>query len=283
MHLPRPALGHGIGLRAPHFARFLSGRAPVGWVEAVTENFMDPGGRPIAVLEKVRAEVPVALHGVSLGIGSVEPVPEHYLASLEALVRRIEPALVSDHLSWGRHRGRFLHDLLPLPWTDEALAHVTRRVQDVQERLGRPILLENPSSYVAYRCSTMAEHEFLAELSRRSGCGILLDLNNVHVSAHNLGFDPVRYLEGIPAGSVAYLHLAGHADKGTHLLDTHDREVPPPVWELYRLALRRFGPLPTLVEWDEAIPPLDDLVAESRTAAAVEAEALAPAVPRLAS
>jgi len=283
MRLARPALGHGIGLRTPHFARFLSGTAPVDWVEAVTENFMAPGGRPIAVLEKVRAEVPVALHGVSLGIGSVEPVPEPYLAALEALVHRIEPALVSDHLCWGRHRGRWLHDLLPLPWTEEALAHVTRRVQEVQERLGGRILLENPSSYVAWRESTMAEHEFLAELARRSGCGILLDLNNVHVSAHNLGFDPVRYLEGIPAGSVGYLHLAGHADKGTHLLDTHDRAVPPPVWDLYRLALRRYGPLPTLVEWDEAIPPLEEVVAQSRTAAAIEAEVLAPAVRRLAS
>jgi uncharacterized protein (UPF0276 family) len=283
MTSPRLDLGHGIGLRTTHFAQFMAERPPVDWVEAVSENFMAPGGRPIAVLEKVRAEVPVVLHGVSLAIGSVDPLPERYLAELAAIVERIEPALVSDHLCWGTHRGQYLHDLLPLPYTEESLAHVSARVQQVQERLGRQLLLENPSSYVAYRDSTMTEWEFLAELTRRSGCGLLLDVNNVYVSARNFGFDPLAYLRGIPAERVGYLHLAGHSDKGKYLLDSHDHTVPPPVWALYREALRRFGRVPSLVEWDDAIPPLAEVVAESRRAAEIEAEELAVPAERLAS
>jgi uncharacterized protein len=278
-----PARGHGIGLRTRHFAALLEERPPVDWLEAVTENFLSPGGRPVAVLEKVRAEVPVALHGVSLAIGSVDPIPEPYLEDLARLVRRLEPAWVSDHLCWGRHRGRYLHDLLPLPYTEESLAHVAGRVEQVQERLGRAILLENPSAYVAYRDSTMAEWEFLAALSRRTGCGILLDLNNLYVSGRNLGFDPETYLAAVPAERVGYLHLAGHGDRGRYLLDSHDRAVPEAVWDLHRRAVRRLGPVPTLVEWDEAVPPLGELVAESRRAAAVEAEVLAGLPARLAS
>jgi uncharacterized protein (UPF0276 family) len=283
MTSPRLDLGHGIGLRTAHFARFMAERPPVDWVEAVTENFMAPGGRPISVLEKVRAEVPVVLHGVSLSIGSVDPIPERYLSALVALVRRVEPALVSDHLCWGTHRGQYLHDLLPLPYTEESLRHVTARVGQVQDRLGRQLLLENPSSYVAFKDSTMAEWEFLAELARRSGCGILLDVNNVHVSAHNFGFDPLEYLRGIPADRVGYVHLAGHSDQGKYLLDSHDHAVPAPVWALYREALRRLGRVPSLVEWDDAIPSLDEVVAESRRAAGIEAEELGPSAQRLAS
>jgi len=283
MTSPRLPLGHGIGLRPRHFARFAAERPAVDWVEAVTENFMAPGGRPISVLEKVRAEVPVVLHGVSLAIGSVDPIPERYLAGLVALVKRVEPALVSDHLCWGTHRGRYLHDLLPLPYTEESLAHVASRVALVQERLGRQLLLENPSSYVAFQDSTMTEWEFLAELARLSGCGILLDVNNVYVSARNFGFDPVEYLGGIPVDRVGYFHLAGHSDKGKYLLDSHDQAVPAAVWDLYRKALRRFGRVPSLVEWDDAIPPLEELVAESRRAAAIEAEVIPPEGRRLAS
>jgi uncharacterized protein (UPF0276 family) len=283
MDANRVELGHGVGLRTKHFARFLAERQPVDWVEAVTENFMAPGGRPIAVLEKVRAEMPVVLHGVSLAIGSVDPLSERYLAELDRLVRRIEPALVSDHLCWGTHRGQYVHDLLPLPYTEESLGHVASRVQCVQERIGRPLLLENPSSYVAFKGSTMMEWEFLSELSRRSGCGILLDVNNVYVSARNFGFDPVRYLEGVPRDRVGYFHLAGHTDKGKYLLDSHDGAVPAPVWNLYREALRRFGRVPSLVEWDDRIPPLEEVVAESRRAAAIEVEELAPRSLRIAS
>jgi len=273
-------LGHGIGLRAKHFARFLEERPPVDWVEVVTENFMADGGRPIAVLEKVRRDTPVVLHGVSLSIGSVDPISGTYLDDLERLVRRIEPAMVTDHLCWGSHRGRYVHDLLPLPYTEESLAHVAGRVAAVQDRLGRPILLENPSSYVAFRDSTLAEWEFLSELCARAGCGILLDVNNVFVSARNLGFDPISYLDGVDPEHVGQFHLAGHADKGRYLLDTHDAPVPLAVWDLYREALRRFGRVPSLVEWDDHIPPLEEVVAESRRAAAIEAEELAPALRR---
>ena len=278
-----PALGHGIGLRTRHFAQFMAERPAVDWVEAVTENFMAPGGRPISVLEKVRGELPVVLHGVSLAIGSVDPLSETYLDELARIVKRIQPAMVSDHLCWGTHRGQYVHDLLPLPYTEESLAHVASRVSQVQERLGRKIFLENPSSYVAFKDSTLAEWEFLTELARRTGCGILLDVNNVYVSSRNFGFDPVAYLAGIPAEMVGYFHLAGHSDKGKYLLDSHDHSVPAPVWELYREAVRRFGRVPSLVEWDDAIPPLEEVVAESRRAAAIEAEELAALDRRLAS
>lgn len=276
-------LGHGIGLRTNHFAQFMAARPAVDWVEAISENFMAPGGRPVAVLEKVRRDRPVVLHGVSLGIGSVWPLSERYLAELAALVRRVEPALVSDHLCWGTHRGQYVHDLLPLPYNEESLDHLTARVQQVQERLGRQILLENPSSYVGYKASTMTEVELLKELTRRTGCGILLDVNNVYVSARNFGFDPSAYLAGVPAEAVGYFHLAGHSDKGKYLLDAHDHSVPAPVWGLYREAVRRFGRVPSLVEWDEDIPPLEDVVAESRRAAEVEAEVLAPQAIGMAS
>jgi uncharacterized protein (UPF0276 family) len=224
--------------------------------------------------------MPVVLHGVSLSIGSVDPLSESYLAGLERLVARVEPAMVTDHLCWGTQRGRYVHDLLPLPYTEESLAHVAGRVTAVQERLGRRILLENPSSYVAFQDSAMTEWEFLSELSRRADCGILLDVNNVYVSARNFGFDPLEYLDGIDADRVGQFHLAGHSDKGRYLLDTHDEPVPPAVWELYREALRRFGRVPALVEWDDHIPPLEEVVAQSRRAAAIEAEELAPALRR---
>jgi uncharacterized protein (UPF0276 family) len=280
MPFTRKYLGHGVGLRTKHFASYLAEPPPVDWLEAISENFMSPGGRPIVVLEKVRRDVPVVLHGVSLSIGSVDPLSERYLDDLAALVRRIEPAWVSDHLCWGTHGGRYVHDLLPLPYTEEALNHVARRVEHVQERLGRQIVLENVSSYVAFNDSTMAEWEFLSELVSRADCGILLDVNNVYVSARNHGFDPYDYLAGIPADRVAQFHIAGHLDKGRYLLDSHDHPVPDAVWDLYRAAVRRFGAVSTLVEWDDHIPPLERLVEESRHAEAIEAEALTGDVRR---
>ncbi len=274
MAIARPPLGHGVGLRPRHFARWLSERPLVDWVEATSENYLGLGGRPYAVLEKVRRDLPVVLHGVSLSIGTTEPLDESYLASLRRLVDRIEPALVTDHLCWGRHGGRYVHDLWPLPYTDEALAHVVDRVGRVQDLLGRRIALENVSSYVAYRDSTMAEWEFLAAVAERADCGILLDVNNVHVSAHNHGFDPHAYLAGLPGDRVVQLHLAGHEDKGAYLLDSHNEAVPPPVWDLYREAVELFSHVPTLVEWDDRIPELEVLVGESRRAADIEAEVL---------
>jgi uncharacterized protein (UPF0276 family) len=282
MSIPRLELGHGVGLRTQHFSGFLDDPPRVDWVEALSENYMAEGGRPLEVLEKVRRDLPVVLHGVSLSIGSVEPLSDRYLAELRRLADRIQPAMVSDHLCWGTHRGQYVHDLLPMPLTEEALGHVTARVRQVQDRLGRQILLENPSSYVAYRHSTMSEWEFLAELCRRADCGLLLDINNVFVSGRNLGFDPLDYLEGVPPERVGYLHLAGHTDKGRFLLDSHAAPVPAQVWGLYRRTLRRLGRVPTLVEWDDQVPPLEVVVGESRRAAGIEAEELGEA-RRLAS
>jgi uncharacterized protein (UPF0276 family) len=268
-------LGHGIGLRSKHYGRFLQERPDVGWIEAISENFIDVGGRPLAVLEKVRRDFPLVLHGVSLSIGSVDPLDLRHLAGLRALADRIEPAYVSDHLCWGTHRGRYLHDLMPLPYTEEALDHVARRVQEVQDFLGRQILLENVSSYATFRGSTMPEWEFLSQVAERADCGILLDVNNIHVSARNHGFDAREYISAISPERVGQFHLAGYSDRGTYLFDTHDAPVADPVWELYAVAVRRFGRVPTLIEWDEHVPELERLIEESRAAAAVEARELA--------
>jgi uncharacterized protein (UPF0276 family) len=274
MSIERKDLGHGLGLRPKHFWRFVEGRPSVDWIEAVSENFMIRGGRPLAVLEKVRRDMPVALHGVSLSIGAAESLDARYMSELCDLVRRIEPVIVSDHLSWGRHGGRYAHDLWPLPYTEETLAHVVSRVGIVQERLRRQILLENVSSYVAYRDSTMTEWEFLAQVAERADCGILLDVNNVYVSSQNHGFDPREYIAGLSSSRVLQIHLAGHTDKGTHLLDSHDAHVAPEVWDLYASTVERLGRVPTLIEWDDRIPELDVLVAESQKAKSLEAKVL---------
>ena len=274
MSFARKDLGHGVGLRPKHYGRFLTERPSVAWVEAISENFLAPGGRPMNVLEKVRRDVPVVLHGVSLAIGSVDPLDERLLRGLRDLAARVEPSYVSDHLCWGRHGGRYAHDLLPLPYTEEALAHVVLRVRRVQDVLGRQLLLENVSSYVAFASSTMTEWEFLARVAEEADCGILLDVNNVYVSARNHGFDPDAYLAGIPIDRVGQFHLAGHTDNGTHLLDTHDAPVVDAVWELYRSALRRFGRVPALIEWDDHVPELERVVEESSRARQIETEVL---------
>jgi len=261
-----PFLGHGIGLRTKHFPELLEQGRRADWFEVITENFLHVGGRPRAVLEAVRADRPVVLHGVSLSIGSVDPLNEEYLRDVRELADAVEPAWVSDHLCWGTFGRHNAHDLLPMPFTEEALSHVVSRVVEVQERLGRRILLENVSSYLSYAASTISEWDFLAEVARRADCLILLDLNNVYVSATNQGFDALTFLHGIPQDRVAQMHLAGHQDLGTHLLDTHDAPVPDPVWALYRDAVRRFGRVSTLVEWDDRIPPLDEVLAEAEKA-----------------
>ena len=261
-----PFLGHGIGLRTKHFPELLEQGRRADWFEVITENFLHVGGRPRAVLEAVRADRPVVLHGVSLSIGSVDPLNEEYLRDVRDLADAVEPAWVSDHLCWGTFGRHNAHDLLPMPFTEEALSHVVSRVVEAQERLGRRILLENVSSYLTYATSTISEWDFLAEVARRADCLILLDVNNVYVSATNHGFDALAFLQGIPEDRVAQIHLAGHQDLGTHLLDTHDAPVPDPVWALYRDAVRRFGPVSTLVEWDDRIPPLDEVLAEAEKA-----------------
>jgi uncharacterized protein len=269
-----PYLGHGIGLRPPHYQAVLEERPRVDWFEVISENFMVAGGNPRRVLAAVRRDYQVVLHGVSLSLGSTDALDQRYLDELAALAQDVEPAWVSDHLCWTSVGGHHAHDLLPLPYTEEALAHVAARVLRVQDRLKRPILVENVSSYVTYTQSTMSEWQFLAALSERTDCGLLLDVNNVFVSAFNHGFSAEAFIDGIPRDRVGQIHLAGHSDHKTHLVDTHDHPVCDGVWALYRRALARFGRVSTLVEWDAEIPPLGDLVAESRKAAALERQVL---------
>ena len=267
-----PFLGHGLGLRREHYAAILAGESAGDWLEAISENYMGVGGRARAVLLAVRERYPMTLHGVSLGIGGTDPIDEGYLDALKALAAEVEPAWVSDHLCWTGVGGRTSHDLLPLPYTEESLANVVSRVAHVQERLGRILVLENVSSYVGYRVSTMPEWEFVAEVARRSGCGLLFDVNNVFVSATNHGFDARDYLRAIPPESVWQFHLAGPSEMGPLLVDTHDHPVRPEVWELYREAVARFGEVSSLVEWDDHIPDLAVVRAERDKAAAIAAE-----------
>ena len=257
-------MGFGVGLRAEHYDDVLSGAEGADWFEAISDNYMESLGRPLAILEAVRRDAPVALHGVSLSIGSVDPLDRDYLKRLAALVRRIEPAIVSDHLCWSCFDGRSLYDLLPLPLTEECLDHLVSRVQQVQDVLGRRILLENPSTYLAWKDSTIPEAEFLAELARRADCGLLLDVNNVYVSAVNLDFDPLEYLDTIPAERVGQIHLAGFSDIGSHLFDTHSRPVSDEVWRLYAHVVEHLGlgDVPTMIEWDDDIPGWTRLIEE---------------------
>lgn len=270
-----PYLGHGIGLRPPHYAEVVQTLPAVDWFEVITENFMVAGGNPRQVLRQVRAHYPIVLHGVSLSVGSVDPIDETYLTGLATLAAETEPAWISDHLCWSSFGGHTGHDLWPLPFTEEALAHVVRRVQVVQERLRRRILIENVSSYLEFAHSTLPEWEFLTEVARRADCGLLLDVNNIFVSARNHGFEAAQFLAGVPVDRVKQIHLAGHRDEGTHLLDTHDHPVCDGVWALYRAAVQRFGAVATIIERDDDIPPLAQVIAESRQAAAIEAEVLA--------
>jgi len=267
-------LGHGIGLRPPHYPRVLDGTARVDWFEVISENFMIPGGRPLDVLEKARRLAPVVLHGVSMNLGGTDPLSESHLCELERLIRRFDPAWVSEHLCWGAFGRHYAHDLLPLPYTEEALAHVVERIRQVQDRLGRRILVENVSSYVTFTHSTMPEWTFVGAIAEAADCGILLDVNNIYVSAMNHGFAPSDYLAGLPPERIGQMHLAGHSDAGTHLVDTHDHPVPSPVWSLYREAVRRFGPVSTLVEWDDRIPAFEEVVAEADRARTAEAEVI---------
>ncbi len=259
---PLPLSGHGFGLRVEHYAELLERGARAELCEALTENFMGRGGRPLAVLERVRRDAALTLHGVSLSIGSTDELRDDYLASLSELCQRFEPLLVSDHLCFGSVNQQRAYDLWPLPYTEEALAHVARRVRQVQDRLGRQLCLENVSSYVEYRSSTLTEWEFLAELAERADCLLLLDVNNVVVSAKNHGFSAQSFVDALPSARIAQLHLAGHKDCGDYLLDDHGSAVPESVWELYRHVRKRLGPRPTLLEWDENLPSLSQLEAE---------------------
>jgi hypothetical protein len=269
---PIPATA-GIGLRAAHHDRFLATGPAVAWVEIHSENFFADGGPQLAYLEAVRSRYALSCHGVGLSLGSTDPLDRAHLGRLKRLVDRFEPVFVSEHCSFSSANGRFVNDLLPLPYTDEALAHMVRRVGKLQDFLGRQVLIENPSSYVAFTCSIMPEWEFLAELSRATGCGLLVDINNIYVSSRNNGFNPGDYLRGIPAERVAEMHLAGYATRhhGAHelLVDTHSTRVSSGVWALYEQAMRLFGPVPTLIEWDIDLPPLEILLDEASRAEAI--------------
>ncbi|WP_062732725.1 MNIO family bufferin maturase [Sphingobium abikonense] len=263
--------GFGLGLRKPHYDDFLDHCVSVDFLEVISENFMVDGGRPRAILRDIRARYPVALHGVSMSVGSADGLDQAYLARLRALVNDIEPLFVSDHLSWSRIDGFSSHDLLPLPYTQEALDVVCANVDRAHTALGRSMLIENPSTYIDFAAAEMTEWQFIDALCARTGCGLLLDVNNVFVSASNHGFDPIAYLDALPLDRVRQIHLAGHS-RGEHLLiDTHDQAVPPSVWHLYAHVIHKLGPVATMIERDDAIPPLADLLAELSIARGIAA------------
>ena len=271
--LSRPRyLGFGLGLRPQHYADILNGEPDVDWFEVISENYMVPGGRPLRMLEQIRARYPIVMHGVSLSIASTSPLDRDYLQNLHDLAERFEPEFVSDHLCWTGVHGVNLHDLLPVPYTREALDHVCSRVAQVQDALRRPLALENVSSYLEFAHSEMNEWDFLAELTRRTGCWLVLDVNNVFVSAFNHGWDARRFIDAIPRDRVVQFHLAGHEHMTTHIIDTHDALVPPEVWDLYAHAVDRFGAVSTIIERDDHIPPLADMVAELSIARRIASE-----------
>ncbi len=268
-----PIQGVGIGLRAPHYAFIERERPAVPWFEVLVDNYLGKGGAALHHLERIRGDYPVTFHGVGMSLGSTDPLDMGYLGRLKRLVDRIQPAWVSDHLCWCSVDGRHAHDLLPLPYTEQVVEHVAARIMRVQDYLGQRILVENVSTYLDLRASTLSEWAFLVQVAERSDCLILLDINNVYVSACNTGFEPRAYLSAVPAARVREFHLAGYEDRGTHLLDTHGEAVHGPVWALYRQALRRFGPVPTLMEWDNNIPDFTVLQAQADRARACQGEA----------
>jgi uncharacterized protein (UPF0276 family) len=262
-------LGFGLGLRPPHYQTIIESKPDIDWFEIVTEDYLVPGGNSIYYLDHIRENYPVAMHGVSLSIGSSDPLDWNYLKQLKKLAKRIKPCWISDHFCWTGINGANLHDLLPLPYTEEAVRHVTERVSQVQDYLQHQILLENVSSYISYNISTMTEWDFISAIAEEANCQILLDINNIYVSAFNHGFDPGDYLKGIPVEKVQQFHMAGHCNFGTHIIDTHDHDIIDPVWELYADAIRRFGYVSTMIERDDRIPPLGELLLELKKAESI--------------
>jgi uncharacterized protein (UPF0276 family) len=261
-------LGLGVGLRAAHYAHILSQSPEIGFFEVLTENYLDTGGRPLFVLDQIAERYPTVMHGVSMSIGSTDPIDHGYLAKVKTLAGRIGARWVSDHICWTGVLGRNTHDLLPLPYTEESLRHAVERVRVVQEVLERPLVLENASTYLEFAVDDMTEWEFVARLAEEADCGLLLDVNNVYVSAFNHGWDPVAYIDAIPGQRVCQYHLAGHTHKGTHIIDTHSDHVVDPVWELYGHTVRTVGLRATLLEWDADIPPFEVVRAEALKAEA---------------
>jgi uncharacterized protein (UPF0276 family) len=258
----KPCLGFGLGLRTDHYEQVLNERPPIDWLEIISENYMVDGGKPLHYLDRIREHYPMVMHGVSMSIGSTAPLDFKYLEDLKQLIGRVQPEWVSDHLCWTGIDGRNLHDLMPLPYTEEAIDHVVDRVRQAQDCLGRQILLENVSSYVTYNASEISEWEFLSAIAERADCLILLDINNIYVSSQNHSFDPLDYLDGVPAARIQQFHLAGHSYQNELIIDTHDHPVCDPVWSLYQQAVERLGKIATMIERDDNIPPLEDLLAE---------------------
>ncbi|MDF0542949.1 DUF692 domain-containing protein [Sphingobium sp. H39-3-25] len=266
-----PFQGFGLGLRTPHYQDFLTSDVPVDFVEVISENFMIDGGKPRHVLDQIRERHPVALHGVSMSLGSADGLDRDYLSRLKMLADHIDPLFISDHLCWTRIEGFNSHDLLPLPYTEDVLALVCANIAIAQDVLQRPMLIENPSTYLQFTADSMTEWQFLDAMCKATGCSLLLDVNNIYVSAINHGFDPIAYLDGVPADRVRQIHLAGHSQGRERIIDTHDRPVPPPVWALYAEACGRVGPTATMIERDDDIPPLAELLAELDVARAIAA------------
>jgi len=257
-----PNLGYGLGLRVPHYETILDTLPNIDWFEALSENYMVPGGKPLHYLDRIREHYPIVMHGVSLSIGGSDSLNTEYLRQLKALADRVEPAWISDHLCWTGLNGKNLHDLLPLPYTEEAADHAADRIRRVQDFLGRRILIENVSSYLTYQQSDMSEWEFLSLVANRADCLLLLDINNIYVSSVNHEFSALAYLDGIPGHRVQQFHLAGHSDCGDYIIDTHDAPIIEPVWDLYVEAVQRFGQISTMIERDDNIPPLEELLDE---------------------
>lgn len=265
-NLLHPNLGFGLGLRTDHYQDVLNVQPNIDWFEVISENYMVRGGKPLHFLDKIRADYPMVMHGVSLSIGSTTPFNQDYLRDLKKLADRIQPAWISDHLCWTGVHGQNMHDLLPLPYTIETAKHVAERVRIVQDYLGRRILLENVSSYASYVDSTMSEWEFISLVSEQADCLLLLDVNNIYVSSYNHNFDAKAFIDGVPAHRVQQIHLAGHQNNGDYIIDTHDAPVIDPVWDLYDYAIARLGAVSTMIERDDHIPPLEELVSELQIA-----------------
>ncbi len=269
--LTPPFLGFGLGLRTEHYNAILENKPKVDWFEALSENYMIPGGKPLDFLDKIRANYPMVMHGVSLSIGSTAAVDKDYLRDLKKLADRIQPAWISDHLCWTGVHGQNMHDLLPLPYTEETARHVTERVKIVQDCLGRQILLENVSSYASYIDSSMTEWEFISQIAEQADCLLLLDVNNIYVSSYNHQFDAKAFIDGVPAQRIQQIHLAGHQNNGDYIIDTHDAPVIDPVWDLYEYAISRLGEVSTMIERDDKIPALEELVDELNIARNISA------------
>jgi uncharacterized protein (UPF0276 family) len=272
-------LGFGLGLRTDHYSTILDTHPPIDWFEILSENYMIPGGKPLYFLDEIREHYPMVMHGVSLSIGSTDPLNWDYLKQLKDLATRVQPAWISDHLCWTGINRQNMHDLLPLPYTTEAIQHIVTRVKTIQDFLGQQILLENVSSYITFKNSELSEWDFLSTIAIEADCKILLDINNIYVSSFNHGFDPLKYLAGIPRNRVQQFHLAGHTNNTDHIIDTHDAPIVDPVWQLYAAAVKRFGQVATMIERDDNIPPLNELLTELDHAKTIMDQVLSSTTP----